>query len=259
VKTLYAMYDHSQKNNPNSVDRQLIGTATFIKSDDMGRWYEFEIKRSHAYHDYVLKLVESGVLGASSGTFAGAKSLDPEILGRISRWVPGEGSLCVTPAAYQTVGRITVKSVEEDVVDIVNDAIKTYQMPLPLFKTAAEQIVATEILKTEVVVEETPAPQETLAKEIEEILGTEEITVVEEESEAQKSLNARLDKLEKMMNICIEAFGDVEEIKESLAGLGEILSSVKETDSMIKDLGSSFKTLAAYMKTMKVAFLLNDP
>lgn len=106
IQTKFAFYDHllnplSNPYAPQNIESQIIGKATLAKTDDKARWFDFEIVRSHEYHDYVLALNEEGVLGTSTQSFRGGKRKNAD--DGITHWVEGEVTLTVTPADYQSV------------------------------------------------------------------------------------------------------------------------------------------------------------
>lgn len=106
----YALYEHhvNHLNNPFLPEgkSQVIGVASYVKTDDMGRWFDFEIKRSNDYHDYIEKLVEMKLMGASSQCYAGSKKMNAKVAGQIDEWLESEGSMTVTPASPDTLEKI---------------------------------------------------------------------------------------------------------------------------------------------------------
>lgn len=108
VKTVKAYYDHGISDNPYmSPEDQLIGRATFVEDDDLGRWYEFEIDKHNRYHDAIVRLVRKGVMGASTQAYpAGVKRLDN---GYVSMWHESEVSLTLTPMNTDTIGTPVLK------------------------------------------------------------------------------------------------------------------------------------------------------
>jgi len=78
-----------------------IGNVLAIRQDDEGLFFELELERSEKYVDEVLRLVEAGKVGLSTGALSHLVQKDTK---SISRWVVGEVSLTVTPAEPRTIG-----------------------------------------------------------------------------------------------------------------------------------------------------------
>lgn len=57
-------WDHAQDDEFKATP--VIGTITEWGDDDLGRWYEAKLDRSHKYRKMIDKLIEEGVLGTSS-------------------------------------------------------------------------------------------------------------------------------------------------------------------------------------------------
>ena len=96
VPAKLVLYDHAL-----GEVKHVIGTTLSVKADEFGIWVEAQLERAKAYAEYVLELVEKGVIGWSSGSVGhlvqrGEKS--------ITRWPIIEFSLTPTPAEPRTVG-----------------------------------------------------------------------------------------------------------------------------------------------------------
>jgi hypothetical protein len=86
--------------------KHVIGKA-MAKLDDYGIWVEAQIERAKEYAEYVLDLVEKGLLGWSSGSVGHLIQRDKK---SITRWPIVEFSLTPTPAEPRTVGVELMKS-----------------------------------------------------------------------------------------------------------------------------------------------------
>jgi HK97 family phage major capsid protein len=104
VPTKLVFYDHMAR----EVKHQLgtVGNDN-IKADDKGIWIEAQLNRSVEYVNEVLKLVEKGVLGWSSGSVA---HLTQRAEGVIKSWPIVEFSLTPTPAEARTLGVERIKA-----------------------------------------------------------------------------------------------------------------------------------------------------
>mgnify|MGYP000952697103 FL=1 len=90
----------------------ILGWATPIKTDDIGIFFELNLKRSNAYVEAIRKLAEKGRVGLSTGAL-------PQTIVRddgsktIKRWQICEISATVTPAEFRTLGLNEVKALAE--------------------------------------------------------------------------------------------------------------------------------------------------
>lgn len=145
VTSKFALYEHlmnpmSNPYAPTEVKAQVLGKATLAKTDDMARWWDFEIRRSNQYHDYILKLNELGYLGTSTQCFPGGKSVDVD--GRITDWLEGEVTITPTPADHLLVPKVV-------------ELAKSFNLPEPVLAKSesdapAEQPAAEPVVEAEV-------------------------------------------------------------------------------------------------------------
>lgn len=95
----------------------ILGWATPVKTDEVGVFFELNLRRSNAYVEAIRKLAEKGRIGLSTGAL-------PQTIVRddgsktIKQWQICEISATVTPAEFRTLGVNEVKaladSLEED-------------------------------------------------------------------------------------------------------------------------------------------------
>ena len=99
-------YDHAQQLN------HKIGTVSNddIIVDDTGLWIQAQLDKSAQYVDGVLKLIDEGVIGWSSGSVAHLARRDN---GVIKTWPIVEFSLTPTPAEPRTLGVDRIKAMAE--------------------------------------------------------------------------------------------------------------------------------------------------
>jgi phage head maturation protease len=98
-------YDHSLQEKV----RHVLGKAT-EKVDDAGIWVEAQLDRHKDYMTEILKLVEEGVLGWSSGSVGHLIEREGKA---IKRWPIVEYSLTPTPAEPRTLGVERIKTLAE--------------------------------------------------------------------------------------------------------------------------------------------------
>lgn len=99
------LYHHGLDQN---LKATVIGTIDTLKADQIGVWAEAQLLMHNKYVEAVLKLVQKGVLGWSSGSLPHLVNVDPN--GHIRSWPIVEGSLTPTPAEPRRTDVHTIKS-----------------------------------------------------------------------------------------------------------------------------------------------------
>ena len=99
------LYDHAQRKV-----KHFLGKVTTAELLDEGIWVEAELDRHQAYMDQVLKLIQQGVLGWSSGSVGHMTRREGNV---IKTWPVIEWSLTPTPAEPRTLGVEVIKSLIE--------------------------------------------------------------------------------------------------------------------------------------------------
>ncbi len=105
LKRVY--YDHTL----DAEVQEPLGVVTETKSDDMGLWVEAQLDRSKRYVEAVVKLIEKGVLGWSSGSISHLVRREGK---SIKAWPIVEFSLTPTPAEPRTLGVRRLKALVEE-------------------------------------------------------------------------------------------------------------------------------------------------
>jgi hypothetical protein len=90
----------------------VIGEWTKALIDDKGVWLEGELRKAHAYHQYVKRLIEAGVLALSSDSAPHLIKRTPMPNGthRVDRWPLLAASLTPTPAEPRLLPVATIKA-----------------------------------------------------------------------------------------------------------------------------------------------------
>lgn len=105
------LYDHGGEP---TLKAAVLGATTKIEADEVGLWVEAQLQRSAQYADYVLELLQAGVLGYSSGALS---HLVERVQGPgatvIKSWPIGEFSLTPTPAEPRTLGVAEIRALAE--------------------------------------------------------------------------------------------------------------------------------------------------
>ena len=91
--------------------KHALGNVIKNAVEDTGIWVEAQLDRSKAYVEEVLKLIEQGVLGWSSGSIGHLIQTEGKA---IKRWPIVEFSLTPTPAEPRTLGVERIKKLCED-------------------------------------------------------------------------------------------------------------------------------------------------
>ena len=102
------LYDHAQRSDIGHKIGMVANDS--ISVDETGLWIQAELDKSAEYVGAVLKLVEAGALGWSSGSVA---HLARRANGVIKTWPIVEFSLTPTPAEPRTLGVELIKSLAE--------------------------------------------------------------------------------------------------------------------------------------------------
>ena len=82
-----------------AVKATVIGEVDFMKADSVGLWYEAQIRVSDQYRRAIVKMIEEGKLGTSTGTLPRARRVAKD--GRITRWPIIEVSATPAPADWR--------------------------------------------------------------------------------------------------------------------------------------------------------------
>lgn len=145
VATIYATLDHNISTDMKgtkilSTDRSMIGAAKFVGVDDLGVWYELEVKRGEKYQEMLLDLYGKGYLFASSQPIQ--TTVEIEKSGYIKSWVPAEIALtthAANPLAIVELAKsydfeVELKEIpattEEETQEVVPDITKTEIAPV---------------------------------------------------------------------------------------------------------------------------------
>ena len=106
-------YDHTLNN---TIKTARLANVNVVQADHIGLWIEAEMQKAVEYADAVIKLVEQGVLGWSSGTVSHLARREG---GVIKSWPIVEFSLTATPAEPRTIGVERIKSLYPELVDLL--------------------------------------------------------------------------------------------------------------------------------------------
>jgi HK97 family phage major capsid protein/HK97 family phage prohead protease len=137
-QTAPMFYDHKQ-----GALKHAIGSVKSITQDEIGLFVEAELDKSADYVDGVLKLIDKGVVGMSSGTLSHIAERKNTT---ITEWPLGEVSLTVIPAEPRTISNVVIKQ-------LAGDASLKALIPEAWFKHAENEATAktpaVEVLQTD--------------------------------------------------------------------------------------------------------------
>lgn len=105
-KGIPVYYDHAMGN-----PKDAIGRVIDARQDAAGLWFALELDRHQAYVDEVLKLVDAGALGLSTGALAHLVRREQGVL---KTWIIGELSLTPTPCEPATLPVTPMKTTPEE-------------------------------------------------------------------------------------------------------------------------------------------------
>lgn len=258
VYVKFAMYEHlmNAQTNPHMPSgKQIIGKATFAAVDEWGRWFDFEVKRSLEYHDYIRDLVDMGLMGASSQAYPGGKTLDPTILGKIDRWIESEVSMTPTPSNPDTIGQI-------------EELVKTYGLKF----TVKSEIDANDgegsgdddESETDATSEDNASPD--LESEIDDIFAQGEVddeadtpNSVSDETEIKAllvGLQTEVTEMKAGFNLFLElwGYGEDDDPREAIADLlgmpKSIAGQMSELETQVRNQGKGLKAFARNIKAL---------
>lgn len=275
-------YEHLMNNINNPYmpkEKQFLGGATLAKTDDWGRWYDFEIKRSLEYHDFLVALVEKGIMGASTQCLPNGKSMNPLVEGQIDMWLESEVSLTPTPADPKTLGQIiqVAKSFgymlplvkDGQLATLSEEELDTYIQTLDSLEPAAVSEPAVTQVSDDFDADEYVAGIEaTLNGEPEEaapVAAVEPVVAVPTETDEDlkqmvKALTAEMAAMKASMYAFFEIWGaDMDDAKEAIMSLFGSAKAVQEEvvptlNRINKKADASLKsneTFASYMRSFK--------
>lgn len=104
VRGMGVYYDHGMRQV-----KHRIGQVREVRRDETGLFFEVELERHAAYVAEVLRLIEQGALGFSTGALP---HLVERQHGMIKRWILGEISLTPAPAEPRCLGVQQIKALE---------------------------------------------------------------------------------------------------------------------------------------------------
>lgn len=111
VPSKVVTYDHAM----NEPIKHFIGKTIREEIDEKGIWVEAQLDKAKDYVAEVLKLVEDGALGWSSGSIGHLVQLQESL---IKRWPIFEYALTPTPAEPRTLSAERIKALQEQYPDI---------------------------------------------------------------------------------------------------------------------------------------------
>jgi len=96
VKRVPLLYHHGLDD---TIKTSVIGVVDTIIKDDLGLWYEAQLRMADGYESAIMNLLKEGKLRTSTQTLASAHSISKT--GEILRWPIVEVTLTPTPAEYR--------------------------------------------------------------------------------------------------------------------------------------------------------------
>ncbi len=255
VAEKFGLYEHFMNSFNNSEMAKspkkdnILGVARLVKEEnDPTRWFDIEIARSHTYHDFVFKLAEMGILGASTQAFM--NSVEVEDDGFIPVWIESEVGPTVSPANPESIKQIASLKMQKPFISLPPMAVKMWNEDNEL----VDYIVGNKKDKKteEVIVEEqedSAVEEVPLSEAIDALLGD---AVDEAAAATEETVDIDLTDLPTR-----EQYEDLKaelgELKAQLAGIGDIS---KKLDTLLSGQGESnksFLALAHFIKNFKIS------
>lgn len=133
----------------------VLGWASPVKTDEVGIFFELNLKRSNAYVEAIRKLAEVGRVGLSTGALP--QTILRDSVGKtIKQWQICEISATVTPAEFRTLGVNEVKALAESMTEYdgeFNKWAKDFlegaqgEQPAPIDESPVVEILEDSIVK----------------------------------------------------------------------------------------------------------------
>jgi len=171
------LYDHSL-----GEVKHFIGKTTLVESDDFGLWVAAELDRNKSYVEMVLRLVEQGALGWSSGSVGHLTRRNGK---SITQWPIVELSLTPTPAEPRTLGVELLKSLAA--VDA------SYAALLP--ETERPSVVQSEVAEATAVEQKSISQENNTMSEEQATEVTASVPQVDIAAMVKSAVDAAIDKL----------------------------------------------------------------
>lgn len=119
VHRLPALYNHSLDN---AMKSRVVGVVDTLKPDNIGLWYESQMKMADEYDKLIMDMVRKGRLKTSTQTFPVARRVESD--GRISRWPIVEITFTPTPAEPRMIPIQQLKSAYLEIGENFESAAK---------------------------------------------------------------------------------------------------------------------------------------
>jgi HK97 family phage major capsid protein len=224
VPNKLVFYEHGQRED---VAHKIgIVANEDVIPDDTGLWIQAELDKSAAYVDSVLKLIDEGVLGWSSGSVA---HLARRKGGVIKTWPLVEFSLTPTPAEPRTLG-----------VEVIKQMAKTDPSLKALLPEDAQESISADATAGEV----EATVSDSLAKESKKMSETQDAPVLTADAIAQ-AMGAQLDeRFEPVM----KRLETLEKSQPADDGGTDVTVVTDEADNALK--GNPFKTFGEFLQTL---------
>lgn len=184
IKSIPVLWEH----NLGDVT-DVLGWATPVKTDEVGVFFELNLRKSNKYIEAIRKFAEMGRLGLSTGALPQTIIRDDKTK-TIKRWQVCEISTTVTPAEFRTLGVSQVKALAEMVEG--NEEFVNWAKGLPEV-TESEKLV-TEQPPVEDKVEEKEV-KTTTVQIVEEKMSEENEKVAQAQDESVKAIETKVDSL----------------------------------------------------------------
>jgi hypothetical protein len=268
VQTKFGLYEHFMNdiNNKEAKKRpkkdNILGPAHLVKMEgDPTRWFDIEVQRSLEYHDFLMRLADMKILGASTQAFV--NSVEVEDDGYIPVWIENEVGPTVSPANPESIKQIASLKMQKPFISLPPMTVKSWK------NEELVDIIVDEIIEqSEATPEESP-PESSLSAEIDALLNEEPPPPTPAPVEGElltadiadlptheqfNELKSELLAMKASMSVFIELWGaDPDEAREAVA---QMMGLAKKIDSVIEgqaDTGKAILGMAHFLKTFKTS------
>lgn len=275
IQEKFGLYEHFMNgyNNPEMAKRpkkdNILGPARLVKlENDPTRWFDIEVQRSLEYHDFLMRLADMKVLGASTQAFL--NSVEVEEDGYIPVWIENEVGPTVSPANPESIKQIASLKMQKPFISLPPMVVKVFQNGEMVDHIVGKKSETTVITSQEETPAETPTPEVPLSEAINELLEIADEAIEEGQPDTPEAEEAATEvvagiteeefkafvnefhEFKASMSVFIELWGaDPDEAREAVAQMMGLSKKIDTLEGHAKETNKGILGLAHFLKTFK--------
>lgn len=252
VKTVRVFLDHAHNDLTNEYmfpAKQLVGAAHVVPKDDafyewldekgltkeeaLNRWYLVELDKSNEYHDYIMRLADKKVLGASTQAYLNGVVRQKD--GGLDRWWENEVTFTVQPMDSTTIGYIY-------------QLAKSYNLPVKYLKDKTMDVE-----KNDTEVTDAPVVEEASDKPVETPVPTSLEAAIDTIIEGDKPATTEEETQEETVVVPAKMLEQIMKSQQELKDMYTSISAHYDTYASLDDLPELIRQLQALVGTVDAA------